>query len=689
MWFSNLVNAQFENENAEKQSVIEQRIEIISENLEDEDIDLNTLLDNLYYYYEHPININIKSAAEKLRDINLLTEVQINNLTQHIAINGKLLSVYELQAVEGFDIITIKNILPFIKVSNDLDNPVFNFNEIKSEGNHEIITRWQKTLEPQRGFSFTDQEKIDKPNSYYLGSNDKLYFRYRFRYLNNISWGITSEKDAGEEFFKGSQPNGFDFYSAHFYLKDIKKFKTIAIGDYQAQFGQGLTIWSGLAFGKSVDIASIKRNAQGIRPYASVDESRFMRGGAIAYELGNFTITTLVSHKKIDGNIIEPDTLVNDDDLFISSFQMTGFHRTGSELLDKHAITETHLGGNVSFNKGSLHIGATGIKNKYSAELSRNPSNYNQFDFNGSENSVIGLDYNWVYRNFNFFGESSRGENGSFAHVHGVLMALDPKFNLSILYRDFDRGFQNIIYNGFSESSTAKNEKGILAGFDIKVNKSWSINGYIDQYTFEWLRTQTDKPLTNGYDLIAQLRFKPNKKLDIYGRYRYKIKPINTDAENIENIAPVYSEYKENIRLNIDYKLSDNWQVRTRVEHMNYERIGGAPEQGFLLYQDLFYNPKGKKYSVKARYALYDTDSYSSKIYAYESDLLYVFSVPSYYYRGSRYYLILRYKFNKHFDLWLRCSRWIYDNRDVISSGLNEIEGNTKTEVKAQLIIKL
>ncbi|MFP5470674.1 MAG: hypothetical protein ACLGGV_03690 [Bacteroidia bacterium] len=681
--------SQVDDENQSKQAIIEQRIELISENLEDEDIDLNTLLDNLFHYFDHPINLNNKAAPEKLREIGLLTEVQINNLAQHIQINGKLLSIYELQSVQGFDVLTIKNILPFVKVTTDLDAPTFSVKEITSEGEHELITRWQNTLEKQSGFTKTDQEKIDSPNSYYLGSSDKLYMRYRFRYLNNVSFGVTSEKDPGEEFFKGTQTQGFDFYSAHFYLGNFKHFKSIAIGDYQAQFGQGLTLWSGLAFGKSVDIASIKRNAQGIRPYASVDESRFMRGAAVAYEWKDFTITALASQKKIDANILEPDTLVSDDDIFVSSFQQTGFHRTNSELLDKHALTETHLGGNIAYNNKAFHIGATAIKTKFSGELSRSPSNYNQFDFNGTENHAIGVDYNWVYRNINFFGESSQSANGSLAHVHGALLALDPKLNVSVSYRDFDRGFQNLVYNPFAESSTAKNEQGFLVGFDLKLSNSVSFTGYFDQFEFEWMRYQTDKPLTNGYDFIGQLRYKPNKKLDIYARYRYRNKPINADAENIENIPAIFYEERENYRLNIDYKISEDWQVRTRVEQMNYERIGGALEKGFMLYQDVFYNPKGKKYSIKARYALFDTDSYNARIYAYESDLLYVFSVPAYYNRGSRAYLMLRYKFNKKFDLWLRISRWMYDNQDVISSGLSEIEDNTKTEMKAQLIIKL
>jgi hypothetical protein len=678
-----------QNTELDKQKIIEQRIELISENLESEDIDLNTLLDNLFYYFDHPINLNSKRVAEKLREIELLTEIQINNLTEHIRKNGKLLSIYELQAVPGFDVNTIKLILPFVKVDISLSTPNFSFSEIKNEGKHEIISRWQKVLEKQAGYRRTEEEKLRAPNSYFLGSNDRLYFRYRFQYLNNVSLGITGDKDPGEQFFRGTQKYGFDFYSAHFYVRNVNRFKAIAIGDYQAQFGQGLTLWTGLAFGKTLEITSIKRNAQGLRPYASVDESRFLRGAAVSYELRNFTFTALASRKKIDGNVLAEDTLNNDIDVLVSSFQQSGFHRTNSEIRNKNALTETHVGGNISFDKGAFHMGATAIKTQYSGFLQRSPSNYNQFDFNGNNNSAFGVDYNWVIRNLNFFGESAMSENGAMAHLHGALVALDPKLNLSILYRNYDRAYQNLTYNALSESSNGRNEEGLLIGFDMKMGSTFTFSGYFDQFTFDWMRFQTDKPFTHGYDFIGQLRYKPNKKLDIYGRYRYRNKPINTDAENIVNINPVFFEYRENIRLNIDYKVSDDWQLRSRVEHMNFERIGGAKESGFLAYQDVFYTPKGKPLSVKLRYAMFDTDSYSSRIYAYESDLLYVFSVPAHYFRGSRYYIMARYKFNKKFDLWVRFSRWIYDNQTTISNGINQIDGNMRSEIKVQLVIRL
>ena len=104
--------------------------------------------------------------------------------------------------------------------------------------------RYQQVLEEKKGFSpTTDSALAASPNSRYKGDPTKLYTRYRYKYGNHISLGFTAEKDAGEEFFTGTQPNGFDFYSAHFFLRNQGFVKQLAIGDFQAQFGKGLTYW--------------------------------------------------------------------------------------------------------------------------------------------------------------------------------------------------------------------------------------------------------------------------------------------------------------------------------------------------------------------------------------------------------------------------------------------------------------
>ena len=118
---------------------------------------------------------------------------------------------------------------------------------------------------------------------------------------------------------------------------------------------------------------------------------------------------------------------------------------------------------------------------------------------------------------------------------------------------------------------------------------------------------------------------------------------------------------------------------------MTFKRNGIENETGTLILQDFIFKPPMKKISLNARFALFDTDSYNSRIYSYENDVLYFYRIPAYFNRGARIYFTGRCKIKKGIDLWIRWSRWSYRNIDQISSGLNEIQGNTKSEIRAQL----
>jgi len=107
-----------------------------------------------------------------------------------------------------------------------------------------------------------------------------------------------------------------------------------------------------------------------------------------------------------------------------------------------------------------------------------------------------------------------------------------------------------------------------------------------------------------------------------------------------------------------------------------------------MLYQDIIYNNNKIPLSIKFRYAIFNTDSYHTRIYAYENDLLYTFSNPAYYYKGSRIYINLKYNYNTHLRLYAKLSQTKYNNKENIGSGNSLIEGNTKTEIKFQAIYK-
>ena len=48
----------------DKSEIIQQRIEFISELYQSENIDLTTFIEQLNYYYEHPINLNYTEGNE-------------------------------------------------------------------------------------------------------------------------------------------------------------------------------------------------------------------------------------------------------------------------------------------------------------------------------------------------------------------------------------------------------------------------------------------------------------------------------------------------------------------------------------------------------------------------------------------------------------------------------------------------
>ena len=671
----------------QKASIIEQRIEIIAEQFEDEEVDYTTLFDELSVFYDNPIDIN-NAKKEDLEQIYLLTEYQIDALLEHHKKFGSFYSVYELSAVKGMDYETIQNILPFISVKRRDNIPDEKPLDMIKRGRSTLFLRYTRVLEEMEGFAAIDDSTLAaNPNKRYLGDANKLYARYRFQYRNNLSFGITGEKDAGEEFFRGNNKQGFDFYSMHLYAKNFGFVKQIALGDYQVQFGQGLVLWSGLGFGKSSTILNTKKNGIGLRPYTSVDENVFMRGGGVTLGFGKINATAFYSHKNIDANLSNPDSTLQDGEIAqITSFQTTGYHRTASEFEDKNAIPETHMGGHVAYKTDRMNIGVSGLYTRYNADVQRNLSTYNQFEFNTNENSTFGADYNFSLGPANMFGEVAMSANGGIAQLYGALIHLDSRVNMSVVHRNYSKEFQGLLSNGLGEASRNQNEKGTLIGIHAKLHKYWNFSGYFDAFKFDWLRYNADAP-SNGSDVLMQLNFKPNRSIQMYARYKKRSKPFNT-RDDFDDLDFIVDVDQTNVRFHIDYKISSRIRFRNRVEYITYDYGNQAPENGMLVYQDVSYKFRNFPLNLSFRYALFDTDSFNSRLYAYENDVLYSFSIPAYYFKGTRTYLTARYQVSRNIDVWLRASQWFYNNRETISSGLNEIQGQAKTEVKAQVRIK-
>ncbi len=647
------------------------------------DFDYNTLFEHLEYLQEHPLNVNL-AGREELEDLNLLTAIQVNDLLQYRKEFGDLIALEELQSITSFDLNTIQRILPFLQISGGLDDYNVPIPTMLSSGKNELYLRWRRVLETQKGY----KTKADGSPASFLGDPNKLYMRYKHSFENRLSYGFTAEKDEGEEFFKGSNQQGFDFYSAHIALKNASKLvKDLVIGDFNASFGQGLILFSGFSNGKGAEVMDIKRGARAVRAYTSVNEFNYMRGAAATLGLtDHIELTTFVSYRKRDANLGATDTTDLDNDiLFFTSLQSSGLHRTLGEIEDEASIKQFVTGGSVKYKTDTWHVAVNGLYNKLDRDLVRNPLPYNQFYFSGNQLLNTSIDYSFLYQNFNFFGETAISDNGKIATTNGVLIGLDRDMDLAILYRKFAKDYQALDSNPFQESSGGRNESGLYLGLEIRPSNHWKIKTYFDIYQHPWLRSAADAP-SKGNDFRTRIIYFQKRKFEAFLELRREQKELNAPISTEVSKTDILVKYSlSQARLFFSNKVSKSLELRSNIGYGVFNDGVNKKSSGIVLYQDIIYKPMTFPLHFTTRFAIYDTGGSQIRYYAYENNLLYVYGIPAYYNKGTRFYINLRYKGIRNLTLEARYAQTYWSNKDTFSSGFSEIDGPSRSELSAQI----
>ncbi|ADY51887.1 hypothetical protein Pedsa_1320 [Pseudopedobacter saltans DSM 12145] len=649
--------------------IVESMIESMSEETP-EDFDFEELSERLIKYRKSPINLN-KATREKIKELPFLSPLQISNLLNHIQANGKLLEIYELQSIDAFDLETIRLLLNFATIDPPDGFENFSLKHLSS-GTHDFLIRYARILKQQKGFTIPK----DSNKSRYLGSPDRLFYRYRFNYKQNIQFSLNMEKDAGEHIWE--KKYGPDFLSASLFLKDLKPFSKIVIGDYSLQFGQGLSLWSGLSFGKGSDISSIAKQDLGLKPYTSANEYSFFRGLATTINFGKMHFTPFVSFRKLDSSM---DTDLNGNPT-INSLLQSGLHRTPNELANRQNLEQLVYGANIEFENRNFSIGINAYKTQFNIPFQSQSPLYKQFDFTGNELTNIGLHYTKSFRNIYFFGEAARSMNSGFAFLNGALASLSNSLSVSVFQRNYQKNYHSFFNQAISENTTAYNERGLYYGINYKHGKKYDFLFYTDFFTFPWLKYRVDAP-SSGHEIFGQLNYMPSKILQVVMRYKLKEKEQNSSANGIETYR------RQTYRFELQYQLNKSFSLKNRAEISQYKTLSSPNQYGFLVFQDIKYSPSRSKISGNLRYAIFDTEGFDTRIYTYENDVLYSYSNPGFQNKGIRFYLNGRYRIKKGLDFWLKYSISKYDEVTSIGSGLDEIIGNSKPEIKLQLRYQL
>lgn len=630
-----------------------------------EELDYEQFLSELMHLSEFPVNIN-DTNREQLSKLMFLSDIQIENLLYYLYKVGKMYTIYELQLVEGFDMTDIRRMLPFVYHGDATEKEEFpDFKQLMRYGKNELMLRFD--YHPGKKAGYIRQQDV-KPA--YAGDPLYHHLKYRFAFRDKIFLNFTAEKDAGEPFF-GRKWQAYDFagFSAQYQSKGFVR--NIILGDFKASFGQGLVLSQAFGTGKSSQTISVMSRTQGFNRSGSTNEFAFFRGIAATLNHAKFRHHLFVSGRKLDANV--------SDDRF-STIYTSGFHRTERETENRSTLLQYTAGFNTVYSSLNWQLGLSAVYNKFDKTQQIRYYPYNKFYFQGRSQFVTGMNYRIRMGKAQFFGETAMSEFRGFATLNGLVFYPSSTTHLSFVQRYYAPEYNALFAGAFSEGSRVSNESGWYVGLAMVPAARWKVNAYADLYRFPWMKYGADAAVT-GRDFLMQAEFSPGQQLSMLWRLKYEQKAAN-EPGGLNATSRLVPESKTALRYQLNYERGE-FSFRYTMELNKVHKQNTEPGFGFSAMQDINYRFRKLPLKFDIRYQFFDIPLYDNRIYVYEKNILYAFSIPAFSGRGVRYYLNLNYQLPRDMYLYFRFAQTVYtDDRESIGTGNELIAGNVKTELK-------
>jgi hypothetical protein len=242
----------------------------------------------------------------------------------------------------------------------------------------------------------------------------------------------------------------------------------------------------------------------------------------------------------------------------------------------------------------------------------------------------------------------SADENKKFAVVQGMSFRPSDRLTIGILFRNYYSGYTTFYGQGPGTSSKTTNENGVLENFTFEAARHLFISGGCDLQHFPWLKYRCSAPSWAMKQEI-KVRFMPSEKLTVDASYNYRL----TMADNAETggIPDQEKLITRSFKVSSRYSLHNNLTLETQID---YKIANPSGSRGMILFQEISYNFRKVPVTIWARYCLFYTDDWDSRIYTYENDLLYSFSIPALYGKGSRSYIMAKWKIRDFAELRIK-----------------------------------
>lgn len=627
-----------------------------------QDFNNSTGIEDITYLQENPLDINTASI-EDLCIIPGVTAILAHRIVKHRALH-RFTSLEELLTIDGMTPELFSFICQFIKVEKPEDYTISSVS---------LRSRTSTEIEERKGYQ----------DGSYPGSPVKAYNRFRFSLGNSANsslktisaceGGAVTEKDPGE-------PSLTSFSTGYIKFLFPSLATNLLIGDYTIEVAEGLIFWRSYAFAKGSDVITpTRKNGGGIRPYLSSDENWFLRGIGMSTNVGSVQLQLMYSNKPLNANV---DSLGR-----VTSFDQSGLFRTESELHRKNSTKETLVGLRaVTYLFPSFKIGGTAYRARFANPLLHGVAE------NGITNDISahGIDVSYTNGSVDVFSECALDKNKNLAMLGGMNFEPTHEIALSLVTRKYPSSFESLHGFVFGETGGCpENETGVYGGAKVRFTPWLAISGYYDIFAHPYPMSMVPVP-SHGDDLLILIESQVTTKLEVEFRLKQKNTPsILDDIDSFGRIVQsLRAREQTNYRFEIDYSSSKSINTSSRIEWLEVAYDGASNTEKGVLLSQLIQWKVWKRFNVYSHICIFHTDSYDSRLYEYENDLPGAFSSPALFGRGIRWYVVLWYQWSSHFLISAKYSQTVKEGVTSIGSGLDEIQGDTESQLSFQLDVR-
>lgn len=646
-----------------------------------ESYDSKSAIENLYedyvYMHSHPININSADSIE-LHSLEFLTSKQIEGIHHYIYRHGAIHSVGELMLIPELDYHTRQLLSYFVYFgppSEEKSTLRETWHHMLTQGRSELSTRLDIPLYQRAGYDpRTLSQQVASPSRYYTGSALYHNIRYNYRYGTSFSWGICTEKDAGEPIFTAVQPLP-DHLSGYLQIGDKGILKNLLIGNYRLRIGQGLVINSDFSLSKTMLLQGLSQQTSTIKPHRGTGEANYYTGVAATLAWQAWELTAFASYREIDATL---------DGAAISSFKTDGYHRTPLEQTRKKNTHSNLFGTHIGYANHGFHLGATAMYQSFNRNFAIPSRSYQQYAPQGHTFANASIDYAWHHHRLSLLGETSIDHKGSLATLNAIRVKVLDELYFTLLQRHYSHDYWALEARSFSSSTDVRNEQGFYLGSEWQPNQKLQVTAYADVYHFPFLRYRVSSA-SYGTDGNIAIRYtKDTHRLML--RYRYHLKQRDVaDGYHLPD-GRLLNEWTHRLRLQWEYQLAPILSIDAQAEGcMSIAETRSIGHMGSL---QASYEPCFNSHSLRMSSGIivFDAD-YAARIYGYERGLLYAYNYRTFHGRGIRGYLLLQYghESRPRLTATAKIGTTYYFDRSTISSGAAMIDACHQEDIQLQM----